>query len=198
MKIQDLPPWTQQEYMALPVETNVSVVPAGVVACVGDPNRRLIMFGLQPGATGSVQASTVMNANAAQGFVLNTTTLILTISLETHGALVTVPWFLTVTAAGSAMVTVLTQSILRWPGANGYVSPIEEVDRNATNSLRNGSALRRSANYADANSGSESTQEEIDSLAAALQSLQCKPSYQHDGERWLPPSSWRWPLYRRR
>lgn len=190
MSFEELPPWKQQEYLALPVETTVAVTPTAVQACAGDPNRRIIMFGLLPGAAGAVQVSTKQLDNAASGFVLNTTTLVLTITAWDHGPLVTVPWFVSCSNPGNGTITVLTQSFIRFPGDGSYTSPFEALDSHAIISNGNRPANGNGRYYAHADSGTEPTAQEIDYLAAALQSCQRGARWQRNGNLWLPPGSW--------
>lgn len=189
MTLDEVPPWEQLQLFQAPVETAISVTTVNVLAAKGDPMRRTLIFCPFPPAAGTVLASTKQSGGALTGINIVTNPP-LVISWQEWGPLVCSPWYLSVIAPGTADVTVITHSLLRWPGDASEPTEIEKVDRAANDAANRSAEYHGFRQYIDRYCRPQSAAEEAHCIAALVQRCTGQSQWSRNGNGWIPPRSW--------
>ena len=159
-----LPPWDRLPAYTQPVETSYPVnTTSPIQIAKGDPMRVAIIFALGSGGAAlvsttfgvpiafalsisitlpAITVSTIPGQSSANGILLPPTGVPLVLKAKEWGPLVTLPWYALASMAGSFFVTVITQSMLKWPETDGVKLLTPEVYNGAFGQMANGSAGR--------------------------------------------------------
>jgi hypothetical protein len=194
-QLRDMAPWDATPYYFTPQEQTFTVGNTPVQVARGDPNRTILIFGLNDALAATIYVNVSINRNPTNvsGMQVSFYQNQLLMRYDTHGPLVQQPWYAVKSQllGPSPNLTVQTVSLNRWPADSDRLSIIEEQDirakRSSTVNPNNYGAVYRQR----ADRGAESETSEDRDIAALIARCQRGHLEACDRHVWMAPGGWR-------